>query len=200
MKPRVLLIDNIDSFVFNLAQAFEVLGAEVLVHRNDALSVPEALALQPTHLVVSPGPGRPEAAGVSEALIAACLGRVPVLGVCLGHQALCQVLGARVQPAARLVHGEAEVLRHDGRGLFEGLEGPVTVGRYHSLAVDPGSLPSSLEASAFAQDGELMAVRHRTLPVVGLQFHPESVLSPRGPQILGRFLALRSPIDSQEAA
>lgn len=188
---RVLLIDNIDSFVFNVAQALQVLGAEVRVVRNDALTVAEALADDPTHVVLSPGPGRPEQAGISTALVAACVAqRRPLLGICLGHQALVHTLGGEVVPAARLVHGKAEAIAHDERGLFEGLPNPLAVGRYHSLAVREATLPPALEVCARSDDGEVMAVRHRRLPIVGLQFHPESVLTPLGPHLLARFLTL----------
>lgn len=188
---RVLLVDNIDSFVFNVAQALRMLGAAVDVVRHDDLTVAEALARQPSHVVISPGPGRPEHAGISPALITECLAQgLPVLGICLGHQALVQVCGGEVVPAARLVHGKADAIRHDGRGLFEGLPSPLPVGRYHSLAVRETGLPDALEVSARSDDGEVMAVRHRFRPAVGLQFHPESLLTPEGPHLLGRFLAV----------
>ena len=188
MKPHVLLIDNYDSFTHNLAQALMVQGARVAVHRNDALTVDEALASQPTHLLISPGPGRPESAGISMALIAAALGRLPILGVCLGHQALAAVLGGTVRPARQLMHGEASRIRHDGQGLFAGLPAPLLAGRYHSLAVC--DLPETLAVSAVAEDGEVMAIRHRHLPAVGVQFHPESMLTPDGPALLDNFLEM----------
>ncbi|MCK6503283.1 aminodeoxychorismate/anthranilate synthase component II [Myxococcota bacterium] len=183
---RVLVIDNYDSFTFNLVQALQVLGAEVLVHRNDSIDVEGAFALRPTHLLISPGPGTPDDAGVSLPLLLAAIGRLPVLGVCLGHQALCQVLGGRVVPAKALVHGKQSLVHHDGRGLFTGLPQPMPCGRYHSLAV--ADLPPALEACAHTDDGEIMSVRHRALPVHGVQFHPESVLTPDGPRLLARFL------------
>jgi anthranilate synthase/aminodeoxychorismate synthase-like glutamine amidotransferase len=185
---RLLVLDNYDSFTWNLVQAFEVLGAAVDVRRNDALTVEEALALAPDALVVSPGPGRPEAAGITDALLRAAIGALPVLGVCLGHQAIAQVLGGRVGRARSLVHGKASAVQHDGRGLFADLPSPLPLGRYHSLAVT--QLPACLEPCAWAPDGELMAFRHRSLPVHGVQFHPESVLSPLGPRLLARFLQL----------
>lgn len=200
-RARVLLLDNIDSFVFNLAQALEILGAEVVVRRNDALDVEAALALSPSHVVLSPGPGRPEEAGICEPLARACLDRgLPLLGVCLGHQALCRVLGAQVVPATALVHGEASPLLHDAQGLFAGQPQGLSVGRYHSLAVDPASLPPELLPTAHTEAGELMAVRHRRLPAVGLQFHPESVLTPAGPALLHRFLSLTPTRTGLEAA
>lgn len=183
---RVLLVDNYDSFTFNLVQAIEVLGAEVWVPRNDAVTVDEALRWGPTHVMISPGPGRPEDAGVSRALIEAALGRVPILGVCLGHQALVQVLGGTIGPAKRLMHGKASLIRHDGQGIFAGRSQPMKVGRYHSLAAT--ALPDGLVATAWAEDGEIMAVRHRALAAVGVQFHPESVLTPEGDALLAEFL------------
>ncbi len=183
---RLLLVDNYDSFTWNLVQAFQVLGAEVRVARNDRITVEEALAHRPTHVVVSPGPGRPEDAGVSLAVIEAFLGRVPLLGVCLGHQCLVQLLGGRVVPARELVHGAASPVHHDGRGLLAGLPSPFEAGRYHSLAV--ADVPAALEVCARTPDGEVMAVRHRALPAFGVQFHPESVLTPQGPRLLANFL------------
>ena len=182
----ILLVDNYDSFTYNLAHLFGELGAEVVVHRNDEITVDEAAALEPTHVVISPGPGRPEAAGVSEEVVRAFAGHKPVLGVCLGHQAIVSVFGGEVGPARELVHGKATMVAHDGRGLFSGLPEDFLAGRYHSLAAT--SLPDSLEVSATAVDGEVMAVRHRELPVDGVQFHPESVLTPNGRDIAENFL------------
>ena len=187
MIVRVLLIDNYDSFTYNLAHLFGELGAEVIVRRNDEITVDEAKALDPTHVVISPGPGRPEAAGVSEAIVRAFAGGVPVLGVCLGHQAIVSVFGGEVGPARELVHGKATMVTHDGRGLFDGLPEDFLAGRYHSLAAT--SLPESLEVSATAADGEVMAVRHRELQVDGVQFHPESVLTPVGRDLARNFLS-----------
>jgi para-aminobenzoate synthetase component 2 len=184
--PTVLLIDNYDSFTYNLAHLFGELGAEVTVRRNDEISVPEAEALEPTHVVISPGPGRPEAAGVSEEIVRAFAGRTPVLGVCLGHQAIVSVFGGEVGAAQVLVHGKATMVAHDGRGLFDGLPEDFLAGRYHSLAAT--SIPDCLEVSATAADGEVMAVRHKELPVDGVQFHPESVLTPLGRDIARNFL------------
>ena len=188
MKARLLLIDNYDSFTWNLVQAFEVLGAEVRVVRNDAITVPQALALRPSHLCISPGPGTPAESGVSRALIHAVSGTIPVLGVCLGHQAIVEVFGGRVTRAARPMHGKTSPLLHDGTGLFEGLPRPCEAGRYHSLIAAPESLPSALEVTARTPEGEIMAVRHRRHPTEGVQFHPESILTPDGPRLLANFL------------
>ena len=190
MKPRLLLIDNYDSFTYNLVQAFLVLGAEVLVHRNDRITVGKAVALDPTHLCVSPGPGTPAQAGVSMRMIEAFAGRVPVFGVCLGHQALVEVFGGRVVRAARLMHGKTSPVEHDGRTLFEGLPNPFEAGRYHSLIAERESIPAELEVTAWTAEGEVMGVRHRRLPVEGVQFHPESILTPEGPRLMAGFLRL----------
>jgi len=187
-KPRVLLIDNYDSFTYNLVQAFLVLDAEVIVHRNDQITVADAKALQPTHLVISPGPGRPEDAGVSLQMIGAFTGTLPVLGVCLGHQSLVHHFGGRIISAQRLMHGKTSLIEHDGKGLFAGLPQPCEVGRYHSLAADREAIPAVLEVTARTSGGEVMGVRHRELRVEGVQFHPESVLTPEGDQLLGNFL------------
>ena len=189
-SPRVLLIDNYDSFTYNLVQAFLVLGAEVIVHRNDQITVDEARALAPTHLVISPGPGRPDDAGVSLDMIAAFASEIPVLGVCLGHQSLVQHFGGEIISAQRLMHGKTSVIEHDGKGLFAGLPQPCEIGRYHSLAADRNNIPDTLQVTARTANGEIMGVRHRELPVEGVQFHPESVLTPEGDQLLGNFLAL----------
>ena len=190
MKPRLLLIDNYDSFTYNLVQAFLVLGAEVLVERNDAITVEQALALAPSHLCISPGPGTPYDAGVSMAMIRAFAGRVPVLGVCLGHQSIVEVFGGKVVRAPRLMHGKTSLVKHDGRTLFHGLPQMCEVGRYHSLIAAPEHMPAELEVSATTPEGEIMAARHRTLLVEGVQFHPESILTPQGPQLLANFLQL----------
>jgi anthranilate synthase/aminodeoxychorismate synthase-like glutamine amidotransferase len=184
------LIDNYDSFTYNLVQAFLVLGAEVSVYRNDALSSAAAIALAPSHLCISPGPGTPYDAGVSMDMIRAFAGRIPVLGVCLGHQSIVEVFGGKVVRADRLMHGKTSLVRHDGRTLFAGLPEPCEVGRYHSLIAAPASMPLQLEVSARTAQGEIMAVRHRTLTVEGVQFHPESILTPEGPRLLGNFLEL----------
>jgi anthranilate synthase/aminodeoxychorismate synthase-like glutamine amidotransferase len=187
-SPRLLLVDNYDSFTYNLVQAFLVLGADVQVHRNDAITVEEAKRLAPTHLCISPGPGMPRDAGVSTDMIRAFAGEIPVLGVCLGHQSIVEVFGGEVVRAGRLMHGKVSPVQHDGRGVFAGLSQPFDAGRYHSLIARPESLPAVLEVSARTAEDEIMGVRHRELIVEGVQFHPESVLTPEGPMLLGNFL------------
>jgi anthranilate synthase/aminodeoxychorismate synthase-like glutamine amidotransferase len=194
VKPRLLLIDNYDSFTYNLVQAFLVLGAEVEVHRNDALTPAAARALAPSHLCISPGPGTPRDAGVSMDMIREFAGRIPVLGVCLGHQSIVAVFGGEIVRAGRLMHGKTSLVRHDGRTLFAGVPQPCEVGRYHSLIAAPASLPAVLEVSARTEEGEIMAVRHRTLEIEGVQFHPESILTPEGPKMLGSFLQHRAGV------
>jgi anthranilate synthase/aminodeoxychorismate synthase-like glutamine amidotransferase len=183
----ILLIDNYDSFTYNLAHLFGELGAEVVVRRNDEISPGEAEILAPSHLVVSPGPGRPEAAGATPEILRRLSAGIPTLGVCLGHQAIVQIYGGEVGQARELVHGKATLVSHDGRGLFAGLPESFSAGRYHSLAAT--SVPDCFEISATAPDGEVMAVRHRDLPIDGVQFHPESVLTPHGHDIAKNFLA-----------
>ncbi len=192
MSARLLLIDNYDSFTYNLVQAFLVLGADVEVYRNDEITVPEALAMDVSHLCISPGPGRPDDAGISLEMIAAFTGRAPLLGVCLGHQSLVQACGGRIVAARRLMHGKTSMVSHDGQTIFHGLSNPLEAGRYHSLAAEPESLPDLLEVTARTEGGEIMGVRHRELPMEGVQFHPESVLTPEGNQLLQNFLALRA--------
>jgi anthranilate synthase/aminodeoxychorismate synthase-like glutamine amidotransferase len=182
----LLVIDNYDSFTYNLVHLFEQLGAEVRVFRNDALSVDEAEQLAPSQLVVSPGPGRPVDAGISVELIRRLGPRVPTLGVCLGHQAIVEAFGGEVGQARALLHGKASSVEHDGKGVFEGLPQGLDAGRYHSLAAT--RVPDELEISARTPDGEVMGVRHRELPIEGVQFHPESVLTPLGPDLLRNFL------------
>jgi anthranilate synthase/aminodeoxychorismate synthase-like glutamine amidotransferase len=187
-RPKLLLIDNYDSFTYNLVQAFLVLGANVDVHRNDAITVEEALAQTHTHLVISPGPGTPRDAGISMRMIEAFAGRIPVFGVCLGHQCLVEVFGGKVVRAGRLMHGKVSPVLHEGQGLLAGLPQGFQAGRYHSLIADPSSMPDVLQVTARTAEGEIMGVRHRTLPIEGVQFHPESVLTPEGPQLMGNFL------------
>ena len=182
----ILLIDNYDSFTYNLAHLFGELGAEVDVRRNDAIDGDEAERLAPSHLVISPGPGRPGDAGAASEIIRRLAPRIPTLGVCLGHQAIVEVFGGEVGPAKSLVHGKASVISHDGQGLFRGLPDDFIAGRYHSLAAT--AIPDELEVTARDADGEVMAVRHRELPVHGVQFHPESVLTPVGPDLARNFL------------
>ena len=189
-RPRLLLIDNYDSFTYNLVQAFLVLGAEVLVYRNDEITLEAADALGPTHLCISPGPGTPYDAGVSMAMIGHFAGRIPVFGVCLGHQSITEVFGGKVVRNWRLMHGKTSLVDHDGRGVFAGLPQPLEVGRYHSLVAEPSSMPPELLVTATTAEGEIMGTRHATLVVEGVQFHPESVLTPQGPSLMRNFLAM----------
>ena len=182
----ILLVDNYDSFTYNLAHLFEELGAEVTVIRNDAVDADEAERLAPSHLVISPGPGRPAGAGASLEIVKRLGPKIPTLGVCLGHQAIVEAFGGEVGQAKRLVHGKASQISHDGRGLFDGLSEPFQGGRYHSLAAT--QIPAELEVCATTEDGEVMAVRHRELPVDGIQFHPESVLTPEGAALAKNFI------------
>jgi anthranilate synthase/aminodeoxychorismate synthase-like glutamine amidotransferase len=187
----ILLLDNYDSFVHNVARAFRELGGDVRVVRSDAMTPEEALDLEPTHVVLSPGPCTPAEAGISVPLVRALDGRVPVLGICLGHQAVAAAYGARIVPSSAPAHGRAVDIVHAGVGILAELPSPFAAGLYHSLAVAEEGLPSTLSVEARAGTGEIMALRHRTLPVWGVQFHPESVLTPLGPRIFERFLALR---------
>jgi len=183
---KLLMIDNYDSFTYNLVHLFEELGAEVVTVRNDAIDPDEAAALAPDRLVVSPGPGRPGDAGVSIDLIRRLGPTTPTLGVCLGHQAIIEAFGGEIGQARALVHGKASVVTHDGRGVYEGLPGDVEVGRYHSLAATV--VPDELEVTSRTPDGEVMGIRHVSLPIEGVQFHPESVLTPLGPEMARNFL------------
>jgi anthranilate synthase/aminodeoxychorismate synthase-like glutamine amidotransferase len=189
-NARMLLIDNYDSFSYNLVQAFAAMGADVMVYRNDAITVDEALRLDPTHLVISPGPGRPEDAGVSIEMIDTFAARVPVLGVCLGHQCLVTHFGGDIVRAERLMHGKTSMAKHDGKTIFDGLTQPFEVGRYHSLCATAKTLPDTLELTAETDRGEIMGVRHKELPLEGVQFHPESVLTPQGDKLMANFLRL----------
>ena len=185
----LLLLDNYDSFTFNLAQYFGELGAPPLVRRNDEISLDEIGTMQPDHSVISPGPGRPEDAGISVALIKRFGPTIPVLGVCLGHQSIGVAFGGQVVRASQLMHGKTSSIQHDGRGVFRGVQQPFVAGRYHSLVVaEP--LPDALEMAARTEDGTIMGVRHRTFPVHGVQFHPESVLTGEGRQLLRNFLEM----------
>jgi len=185
----ILLLDNYDSFTFNLAQYLGELGAPPLVRRNDEISLDEIEEMHPDHIVISPGPGRPEDAGVSVDLIRRFGPTIPVLGVCLGHQSIGVAFGGQVVRAAQLMHGKTSSIQHDGRGVFRGVQQPFVAGRYHSLVVaEP--LPESLEMAARTDDGTIMGVRHRTYPVHGVQFHPESVLTGEGRQLLRNFLEM----------
>jgi anthranilate synthase/aminodeoxychorismate synthase-like glutamine amidotransferase len=188
MSPRVVLVDNYDSFTYNLFQYLSELGADVLVHRHDAIDCAGIAALDPTHLVISPGPKTPDEAGISVEAIRHFAGRVPVLGVCLGHQAIGQAFGGSIIRGDEPVHGKTSDIRHDGRTLFAGIENPMTATRYHSLVVD-GELPADLEVSAWTDDDVIMGLRHRELAVEGVQFHPESILTTAGKRLLANFLA-----------
>ena len=189
---RVLVVDNYDSFVYNLVQYLGELGSEPLVVRNDTHSVDELMQLECDAILISPGPGRPEEAGVTCELIRAAAGRVPLLGVCLGHQAIGHVFGASVVRAPELRHGKTSHITHDGAGVFASLPSPLEVTRYHSLVIDTASIPSDLEVTATASDGTVMGVRHRTYEIEGLQFHPESILTQHGHTMLQNFLSRRN--------
>ncbi len=188
-RTRLVLIDNYDSFTWNLVHGLGELGAEVRVFRNDAISVGGIVRQRPDAVVFSPGPCTPTQAGVTLEAITALAGRLPLLGVCLGHQAIGQAFGAKVIRNARIVHGKASPVRHRGDGLFAGLASPFVAGRYHSLVLERRSLPRCLKITAWTDEGEIMGVRHRTLPIEGVQFHPESILTPCGQQLLGTWLA-----------
>lgn len=187
---RILLIDNYDSFTYNLVQGFAAHGAEVLVYRNDAIGADEALAMEPTHLVISPGPGRPEGAGVSLTMIDVFAERIPLLGVCLGHQCLVSHFGGAIVRAERLMHGKTSMVRHDNKTVFAGMSQPFEAGRYHSLCAEQATLPDVLELTAQTDRGEVMGVRHRKLPLEGVQFHPESVLTPDGDRLMQNFMRM----------
>ena len=189
MVPRILVLDSYDSFVYNIVQYLGELGAEPIVHRNDALTVDAALELAPDGVLLSPGPGRPEDAGIiCQAVTAFAAGGVPVLGVCLGHQAIGHVYGAEVVRAPQLMHGKTSPIEHDGAGVFAELPSPLTATRYHSLVLDPATVPAELAVTARTADGVVMGVRHRDLPVEGVQFHPESILTGCGHDLLQNFV------------
>ena len=190
MVARVLVIDNYDSFVYNLVQYIGELGAEPIVHRNDAIDVANIEALAPDAILISPGPGRPEDAGISCEVIRSLGGRIPLLGVCLGHQAIGHVFGGLVVRAPSLMHGKTSVVHHHGAGVLHDLPQPFTATRYHSLVIDPASMPAVLEVTAETADGIVMAVRHRELAIEGVQFHPESILTEAGHRLVGNFLEL----------
>jgi len=184
----ILMIDNFDSFTYNLVQYFGELGAEVNVRRNNAVSLEDIERMRPAQIVISPGPCTPNEAGISLAAIQRFAGAIPILGVCLGHQAIGQAFGGKVVKAKRVMHGKVSTVRHDGRGVFTGLPESLAATRYHSLAVERESLPACLEASAESEDGEIMGLRHRSLPVEGVQFHPEALLTEHGHAMLKNFL------------
>jgi anthranilate synthase/aminodeoxychorismate synthase-like glutamine amidotransferase len=188
MGPRVLVVDNYDSFVYNLVQELGELGAEPVVFRNDAVDLGGIRAACPDAVLISPGPGRPEDGGISLEAIHGLAGEIPLLGVCLGHQCIGQAYGGEIVAAPHLMHGKTSEIHHDGRGIFAGLPNPFVATRYHSLVVRPDSVPDELEVTATSSDGVVMGLRHRTLPVEGVQFHPESVLTASGPALLTNFL------------
>jgi anthranilate synthase/aminodeoxychorismate synthase-like glutamine amidotransferase len=192
---RMLLVDNYDSFTYNLVQAFAAHGADVMVFRNDMISVDEGLALKPTHLVISPGPGRPDDAGVSLQMIAAFAGKIPILGVCLGHQSIVQQQGGKIVRAERLMHGKTSIIKHDGKSVFEGISESFEVGRYHSLCAETQSLPDTLEITAQTDSGVIMGVRHKSQQIEGVQFHPESVLTPEGDTLMTNFMRQTVPAE-----
>ena len=186
----LLVIDNYDSFTYNLVQYFGELGADPEVKRNDAITTDEVEKMKPQKIVISPGPGRPQEAGISMELIRKFGGKIPILGVCLGHQCMGEVYGGKVVRAGRLMHGKTSPIQHDGRGVFQGLPNPFEATRYHSLIVEKNSVPSCLEVCAETAEGEIMGLRHREYPVHGVQFHPESILSKEGKDLLANFLKI----------
>jgi anthranilate synthase/aminodeoxychorismate synthase-like glutamine amidotransferase len=186
----LLVIDNYDSFTYNLVQYFGELGADPQVKRNDAITPDEVEKMKPQKIVISPGPGRPEEAGISMELIRKFGGKIPILGVCLGHQCMGEVYGGKVVRAGRLMHGKTSPIQHDGKGVFQGLPNPFEATRYHSLIVEKNSVPSCLEVCAETAEGEIMGLRHREYPVHGVQFHPESILSKDGKDLLANFLKI----------
>jgi anthranilate synthase component 2 len=192
--PRVLLIDNYDSFTYNLVQELGELGADPVVHRNDAIDIAGIRHARPDALVISPGPGRPEDSGISMAVIESLGGEIPILGVCLGHQCIGQAFGGVVVRAPAVMHGKTSEVNHDGNGVFAGLPNPFVATRYHSLVIDPASVPHCLEVTATTSEGVIMGLRHRSMPIEGVQFHPESVLTTAGPKLLGNFLEIAQSV------
>ena len=190
---KLLMIDNYDSFTYNLVQYFAELGAEVLVHRNDEISLADIEALKPSHLVVSPGPCSPAEAGISVAAIQHFAGKLPILGVCLGHQSIGAAFGGRIIRAQQLMHGKTSVIHTTQQGVFADLPKDYTVNRYHSLSIERSSCPAELEITAWTDDGEIMGVRHRSLAIEGVQFHPESILTEHGHALLNNFLKMQQP-------
>ena len=195
----VLVIDNYDSFVYNIVQYLGELGAEPVVYRNDKLVVADVVQMAPSHILISPGPCTPNEAGVSNDVIRSYAGRIPILGVCLGHQCIGQVFGGQVVRADRIMHGKTSLIHHDGRGVFAGLPSPFEATRYHSLLVKRETLPDCLEVSAWTEEGEIMGLRHRESPVEGVQFHPESILTRVGHDLLRNFLGFRVPSGEEVA-
>ncbi len=192
---KILMIDNFDSFTYNLVQGFRTHGAEVIVFRNNAINIEQAQALGPTHLVISPGPGRPKDAGVSMPLIQEFASKIPILGVCLGHQCIVEAFGGKIVYAQQLMHGKTSIIQHDQTTIFTNLDNPMVAGRYHSLAADITRLPKNLDISASTEDNEIMAVRHKTYPIEGVQFHPESILTPLGEKLMHNFLQQENEVN-----
>ena len=192
---KILMIDNFDSFTYNLVQGFRTHGAEVIVFRNNAITIEEAQTLRPTHLVISPGPGRPKDAGVSMPLIQEFASKIPILGVCLGHQCIVEAFGGKIVYAQQLMHGKTSIIQHDQTTIFTNLDNPMVAGRYHSLAADITRLPKNLDISASTEDNEIMAVRHKTYPIEGVQFHPESILTPLGEKLMHNFLQQENEVN-----
>lgn len=188
----ILMIDNFDSFTYNLVQYFMQLGQEVEVHRNNALTMNDIEKMNPSHVVISPGPGTPHTAGISMDVIRNFKGKIPILGVCLGHQCMGEVFGGKVLNAQRIMHGKISTITHNGKGIFKDIPNPFKATRYHSLAIERNSCPEELIVTAHSEDGEIMAVEHESLPVYGVQFHPESILTEHGLQLLNNFLKLKS--------
>jgi len=187
-EHRILLIDNYDSFTYNLVQAFQVENAEVLVYRNDEIDIQSISEINPTHIVISPGPGNPKNAGISIKVIESFYQTIPILGVCLGHQCLVEFFGGKIIRAEKLMHGKTSQIEHDNHTIFRNMPIPFTAGRYHSLSADKNSMPRQLLVSAKTNEGEIMGVRHESFPIEGVQFHPESILTPEGPKLLRNFL------------
>ena len=187
-KQRILLIDNYDSFTYNLVQAFQVENAEVLVYRNDKIDIQSISDINPTHIVISPGPGNPKNAGISIKVIESFYQTHPILGVCLGHQCLVEFFGGKIIRAEKLMHGKTSQIEHDNQTIFKNMSLPFTAGRYHSLCADKSSMPHQLHVSAKTEEGEIMGVRHEFFPIEGVQFHPESILTPEGPRLVHNFL------------
>ncbi len=186
----ILMIDNYDSFTYNLVQYLSELGEKLVVFRNDKIKIKEIQALRPSYIVISPGPGRPHDAGISGALIKEFSGKVPVLGVCLGHQCIAEAFGGKVVPARKLMHGKTSMIYHAKRGIFKGIASPFEATRYHSLIVQKKSLPSSLQVMAWTKDREIMALKHKRFPIWGVQFHPESILTKEGKKLLRNFISI----------
>ena len=192
---KILMIDNFDSFTYNLVQGFRTHGADVIVFRNNAINIEQAQALGPTHLIISPGPGRPKDAGVSMPLIQEFASKIPILGVCLGHQCIVEAFGGKIVYAQQLMHGKTSIIQHDQTTIFTNLDNPMVAGRYHSLAADITRLPKNLDISASTEDNEIMAVRHKTYPIEGVQFHPESILTPLGEKLMHNFLQQENEVN-----